>query len=129
MRAVLEGVAANSAWLMSYVERFTKRTLSPVRLLGGGAQSELWCQVYADTLARPVEQVPQPMFAQLRGVALAAAAAVRDVTYEEATAVVARGRVFTPDDDTVDLYRTRRAQVRTRFDVERRFSTRAASAG
>ena len=32
-----------------------------------------WCQIYADALGRDVEQVPQPMVAQLRGAALLAA--------------------------------------------------------
>ena len=72
VRAVLEGVAANSAWLLGYVERFAGRALEPLRLLGGGGQSRLWCQIYADTLGREVEQVPEPMVAQLRGAALMA---------------------------------------------------------
>jgi xylulokinase len=69
---VLEGVAANSAWLLGYVEKFAGRELTPLRLLGGGAQSSEWCQIYADTLGRVVEQVPEPMVAQLRGAALLA---------------------------------------------------------
>jgi len=58
IRAVLEGVAANSAWLLGYVEKFAGRELTPLRLLGGGAQSSEWCQIYADSLDRAVEQVP-----------------------------------------------------------------------
>ncbi len=38
-RAVLEGVAANSAWLLGHVERFTGRRSEPIRLVGGGAES------------------------------------------------------------------------------------------
>ena len=38
-----------------------------VRILGGGAQSDLWCQNDADVLGRPVEQVHDPRNAQLRG--------------------------------------------------------------
>jgi len=67
IRAVMEGVAANSNWLFGYVEKFAGTRLSPVRLIGGGAQSDLWCQIYADTLGREVEQVRDPMVAQLRG--------------------------------------------------------------
>ena len=75
VRAVLEGVAANSAWLFGHVERFVGRRLEPVRLIGGGAQSELWCQIVADALDRTVTQVAQPLVAQLRGVAHVAASA------------------------------------------------------
>jgi xylulokinase len=76
IRAVMEGVAANSAWLFGYVEKFAGRALSPIRLLGGGAQSTLWCQIYADTLSRDVVQVPQPLLAQSRGAAMLAARAL-----------------------------------------------------
>jgi xylulokinase len=76
IRAVMEGVAANSAWLFTYVEKFAGRRLSPIRLVGGGAQSSLWCQIYADTLGRLIEQVAEPLLAQTRGAALGAFAAL-----------------------------------------------------
>ncbi len=96
VRAVMEGVAANSAWLFGFVEKFASRPLSPVRLLGGGAQSTLWCQIYADTLNREVLQVPQPLLAQSRGAALLAAAALGDHRLDELGERTA-GRHFTPE--------------------------------
>ena len=38
IRAVMEGVAANSAWLFRYVEKFTGQRLNPVRLLTSNTQ-------------------------------------------------------------------------------------------
>lgn len=72
VRAVLEGVAANSAWLFGHVERFVGRRLDPVRLLGGGAQSDEWAQIFADVLERRIERVDDPLVAQVRGAALLA---------------------------------------------------------
>ena len=66
VRSVLEGVAYNSRWLLDAYEKFLKRPVPKVRILGGGAQSELWCQIYADVLGRPVEQVADPRHAQLQ---------------------------------------------------------------
>ena len=54
MRAVLEGVAYNSRWLLVHVERFIKRRLETITAVGGGARSELWCQIHADVLYRVV---------------------------------------------------------------------------
>jgi xylulokinase len=108
VRAVLEGVAANSAWLFSYVEKFAGTTLTPVRLLGGGAQSSLWCQIYADTLGREVEQVRDPLVAQLRGVALLAATSLGRVALRDVANLTTPGRVFSPDPGTADLYQQRR---------------------
>ena len=101
-RAVMEGVAANSRWLFGYVEKFCGRDLSPVRIIGGGARSDLWCQIYADTLDRPVEQVPDPMFAQLRGMATMASIALGARRLEDVDRDRPQGRVFDPQPESVE---------------------------
>jgi xylulokinase len=95
-RAVLEGVAYNSRWLLAAVERFIRRPVPSLRLLGGGAQSELWCQVYADVLGRPVEQVADPRYAQLRGAAMLARIGLGETTLEQAAALVPVAARFEP---------------------------------
>lgn len=75
VRAVLEGVALNAKWLLRYVERLAGRRLEPIRLIGGGAQSPLWCQIIASVLNRSVWQMAQPQFATVRGVAMLASVA------------------------------------------------------
>ncbi len=65
VRAVLEGVAYNSRWLHDAVEQFTKRRLDHLRFIGGGAQSDLWCQIHADVLDRTIERVADPVDANL----------------------------------------------------------------
>jgi xylulokinase len=126
IRAVMEGVAANSAWLLPYVEKFAGRELTPLRLLGGGAQSNEWCQIYADTLARDVEQVPEPMVAQLRGAALLAAVNLGRHRLEDIAGLRAPGRAFTPNPDVADLYRTRRAQFPTLYTRDKKWSRRVS---
>jgi xylulokinase len=114
-RAVLEGVAANSAWLLGYVEKFVGARLEPLRLLGGGAQSTLWCQIYADTLGREVEQVPEPMLAQLRGAALLASISLGHRRLGDIARHVARGTTFAPDPDSADRYAGRGAETASLF--------------
>lgn len=97
VRAVMEGVAYNSRWLLGYVERFTRRTLDPIRIVGGGAQSDLWCQIYADVLDRRIERVDDPMFAQLRGMALLAGVATGRFDMQAAAATQHAGATFVPD--------------------------------
>jgi xylulokinase len=122
IRAVLEGVAANSAWLLGYVEKFAGRELTPLRLLGGGAQSSEWCQIYADSLAREVEQVPEPMVTQLRGAALLAAVNMGRLRLDEVAQLRPRGRTFTPDADVADLYRVRRKQFPSLYTRDKKWS-------
>jgi xylulokinase len=100
VRSVLEGVAYNSRWLLDAYEKFIRRPVPRVRILGGGAQSDLWCQIYADVLGRPVEQVSDPRNAQLRGIALWARVCLGDLHLEEVPALVPVPATFTPSAHT-----------------------------
>jgi xylulokinase len=118
VRAVMEGVTANSAWLYGYVEKFTGQTLAPVRLLGGGAQSALWCQLYADVLDRPVEQVRDPLLAQLRGAALLAATALKRRALGES---VPSGTMYEPSSEA-EFYRAKSAELESLYRRDRSWS-------
>jgi xylulokinase len=97
VRAVLEGVAYNSRWLLTYVERFIRRKLEAVTMIGGGASSDLWCQIHADVFDRPIRQARDPVLAGARGAALQAALALGDVTVDEIPGLVPIARTFTPN--------------------------------
>ena len=99
VRSVLEGVAYNSRWLLDAYEKYLRRPVPKVRILGGGAQSELWCQIYADIFARPIEQVADPRNAQLRGVALWARVSLGEITLEDVPALVPAAARFAPSSD------------------------------
>jgi xylulokinase len=97
VRAVLEGVACNSRWLLTYVERFLGRPLEAVTAVGGGARSELWCQVHADVLGRVVHQAADPVLVSVRGAALQASVALGHLGWDEVAATVRTARTFEPD--------------------------------
>jgi xylulokinase len=104
VRAVLEGVAYNSRWLHDAVERFVGRTLDPIRIFGGGAQSDLWCQIHADVMGRTIERVTEPLNANVRGAALFAGMAIGEVAAGELRDLVAVDATFTPDPATRAIY-------------------------
>ena len=104
VRAVLEGVALHARWLHDAVEKFAKRRLEPIRIIGGGAQSDLWCRIHADALGRTVERVEDPASAILRGAALLAGVALGEVAREDLRGLVAVDRVITPDPATRATY-------------------------
>jgi xylulokinase len=72
IRSVYEGVAYNSRWLFQYVERFVNRRIDELRFIGGGAQSDPWCQIFADVLDRCIVRVRAPVLSNLRGAGLIA---------------------------------------------------------
>ncbi len=107
VRAVLEGVAYNSRWLLGYVEKATKREMTPLALMGGGANSDLWCQIFADVLQRPVAQVSDPTFAQMRGMAVLASVALGQRTLKEIASVLPPSKEFLPRSAHAQMYEER----------------------
>ncbi len=104
VRSVLEGVAFNSRWLTEAVERFVGRPFGAIRAIGGGATSSLWCSIYANVLDRTIEQVADPLHANLRGSALLAGITLGQVRTEELHQLVPVQAVHVPDPDTRQTY-------------------------
>lgn len=97
VRAVLEGVAYNNLWLHEAVEKFVGGRLDNIRIIGGGAQSDLWCQIHADVMDRTIEQVVDPLYCGLRGAALSAAMTLGEVRPDELRALVDVKATYRPD--------------------------------
>lgn len=97
VRAVLEGVAFNSRWLLGSVEKFCGRPFPWINLIGGGGQSELWAQIHADVLDRPIRRVEHPIRANARGAALLAGVALGRVSVDELDAKVKVVAVHEPN--------------------------------
>ncbi len=104
VRAVLEGVALNARWLLQAVERFTKCRLEPIRFIGGGARSDVWCQIFADVLDRTIEQVADPVNANARGAAMLAAVALGELDFFSVPGRVKVARTYRPQPVNADLY-------------------------
>lgn len=104
VRAVFEGVAYNSRWLLKYVEEFIKRPTGAINFVGGGARSEVWCQIIADVLNRPIRQAKDPIQVNVRGAALLASAALGYIPYKEIGAHVEFAKTYTPNPDNRKIY-------------------------
>ncbi|RPJ26840.1 MAG: xylulose kinase [Chloroflexi bacterium] len=104
VRAVFEGVAYNSRWLLKYVERFIKRRVEAVNMFGGGAKSDIWCQIHADVLNRPIRQVKDPLEVNVRGAALLASVALGYLRYDEIAGRVPVAETYLPNPDHRKIY-------------------------
>ncbi len=104
VRAVFEGVALNSAWLLGAVEKFCKRRFDSLAFVGGGANSDLWSQIHADAMGRQIRQVADPVLANVRGAALLTLVALGHLTLEEVPATVEIKAVYEPDPDAAQVY-------------------------
>lgn len=97
VRSVFEGIAYNSRWLLDTVEAFVKRPLAGLNVIGGGARSDLWCQIHADVCDREIRRVAEPQHANARGAAFLAWLALGRTSLAELERAVTIERTFTPD--------------------------------
>ncbi|MEO1933997.1 MAG: FGGY-family carbohydrate kinase [Myxococcales bacterium] len=72
LRSVLEGVSHSLYWVLPAVERFIGEDIEELEFSGGGAVSNVWSQIMADIMNRPVHQLAEPRFVNNRGTALLA---------------------------------------------------------
>jgi xylulokinase len=104
VRAVFEGVALNSAWLLGAVEKFTKKRFESLAFVGGGANSDLWSQIHADALGRPIRQVSDPVLANVRGAGMLTLLALGHADLSDLPAMVRIKATYQPDPDSAKLY-------------------------
>jgi xylulokinase len=103
-RGVLEGVAYNTRWLLECVEKFTGRPFPWLNFVGGGAQSDVWAQIFADVLDRPIRQVDHPIHANARGAALLGALALKARSIDDISRAVRIAKTHEPDRATRAAY-------------------------
>ena len=102
--AVLSGVAMSARHVLEAVETACGAALDPIAFVGGGARSDLWAQLHADVLARPIERLRVTDSAVLAAALLGAVGAGLQPDIGTAAArAVATERVFTPAPDAARL--------------------------
>ena len=104
-RAVFEGVAYNSRWLLGHVEKLAGTRLDPIVLAGGGARSPIWGQIFADILDRTIRVAADPVMVNVRGAGLLAHAALGHVPWERINELVPMAATHRPNRSNRDVYR------------------------
>jgi xylulokinase len=97
VRAVMEGVAYNSRWLLECVERFCGRQFPWLNAIGGGAGSDVWCQIFADVMNRTIRQVKDPLQANTRGAGLVGSVALGLTSFADISSRTEIARTFEPN--------------------------------
>jgi len=104
IRAVLEGVALNNRWLLAPVERFLGKRLETITLTGGGANSDVWCQIFADVLNRPIRQLADPIQVNVLGAAFIAFTGLGLIRYEDVPNIVRYKKTYQPRPENQAIY-------------------------
>jgi xylulokinase len=96
IRAFLEGIALNTRWLLAPVEKFLGQKVNSINIVGGGAQSDVWCQIFADVMNVEIKQVADPIYANARGAAWIAAAGLGEIKFEDIPQLVQINKIYQP---------------------------------
>ena len=104
-RAILEGIAFEQRLGTDGVENALGSPVEGFVAMGGGSQSDLWCQIVADITGRPVTRSLSPEATCLGAAILAATAGglYGDVR-EAAAAMVHLGDTYCPDQENQAFY-------------------------
>jgi xylulokinase len=104
IRAFMEGVALNTRWMLLPAEKFLGRKFEVLNIVGGGAKSRVWCQIFADVMNLPIRQVKDPIEVNARGAAFIAAEALGLLHFEDLEKQVEFETVYTPNPANRAIY-------------------------
>ena len=104
VRAVFEGIAFNTRWAMETLENLYERVVQ-LNIIGGGAKSDIWCQIMADITNRVINRVADPQQAGARGIALLASMTLGYIdSFDDIKKYIKIDRSFRPNPDHRKLY-------------------------
>ena len=118
IRAIFEGVAYNVKWLLQFVEKFIQKwkmkenpgmtkkdfVMPELNIIGGGATSNIWCQIFADVLNRTIKQVKDPIQANARGAAFIASVGLGYLTWDQIPGLIEYSNIFKPNPENRAIY-------------------------
>ncbi|MEJ2251176.1 MAG: FGGY-family carbohydrate kinase [Candidatus Lokiarchaeota archaeon] len=104
LRSIYEGVALNLKWGMQYLEKLAGKSEN-VNLIGGGANSDVWCQILADILNRNINKVEEPHLGSAKGSAIIAMVGLGILKdFHEAIPLIKVEKIFQPNKDNRKIY-------------------------
>jgi xylulokinase len=119
VRAVVEGICANLAWLLPVVERFAGSRADEIVFGGGAARSGVWASILADVLDRPVTTLAAPEHANARAVGLLAMLRAGVLTEPELGDRIETVETYAPDPAARAVHAARQEAFESAFAVLR----------
>ena len=119
IRAFLEGIALNTRWMLEPFSRFLGKSSGEMTAVGGGAQSELWCQIIADVTGQVIHQPYKPIQTNARGAAFIAGVGIGALRFDDVPSFQRAHRSYEPHAGLRSLYDDRFATFK---EVHKRLS-------
>lgn len=104
IRAVLEGVAFHKRWMLEALEKRIPYQKN-IRLVGGGAKSDVWCQIISDITGRNIEVPKNPQNAGTIGAAIVCAVGLGLIkSFKDAKPLIPVEKVYKPRMEYKKMY-------------------------
>ncbi len=104
LRSIYEGVAFNIRWALEYVEKLVG-TSNSINIIGGGALSDVWCQILADILDREIVKMREPNLGSTRGSAVIALVGLGEIQrFSDAVSLIKVEQKFSPQTENQPTY-------------------------
>jgi xylulokinase len=104
IRSVLEGIAFHARWMVEAVEKKVPRQ-ETLRFVGGGAKSEILCQILADVTGHEIQVPMDPQNAGAAGAAMICALGLNTISsLDEAKDLIQIRSAYTPDPKASKVY-------------------------
>ena len=105
IRAVLEGVAMNTRWMLEPVRKFLRGyPVDEITIVGGGGASDVWCQIYADVNNVKIKQLESPIQANVLGSAFIAGIGVGKMSFSDVPDRTRIRNTYQPITDHREIY-------------------------
>ena len=78
--------------------------MNAIHIVGGGAQSDVWCQIFADVMDVEIKQVQDPIYANAHGAAWIAAVGLGEIKFDDISELVQFKRIYQPQCEHRALY-------------------------
>jgi xylulokinase len=105
LRSIFEGVGYNIKWALQIIEKLVGET-NKINFIGGGANSEVWCQILSDILEREIVQMAEPDLAGARGSAIISMVGLGILnSFSEAIPLIKVNKEYKPSIDAAKIYR------------------------
>jgi xylulokinase len=123
VRAVMEGVAFSVRWAFQALEQSAGFAPGIVNIGGGGASSDVWCQIRADALGKSLKRAASPEIAALGAAMLAGVGTGITPSIAAATReLVQFDRTFEPNLARQDYYDDKFGQYREVYEALKPFN-------
>jgi xylulokinase len=104
LRSVYEGTALNIRWGLEYVEKLVGEA-DHINFIGGGANSDVWCQIIADTCQVSINKMVNPDLGSARGSCIIAMVGLNILNkFSDAVKLIKIDKKFSPNAKNKKVY-------------------------